>query len=144
MEDSNLLASASLSKIKWVENLWQKWIQSKQEEDPEFFGASIPSYFKMGATLACQYLAMFIAEVKNEKGEEYHPSTLHSIILTIQIIHFQVLSRASKAACVPAEDEFDSDSTLEYEMTQIEEPQVVVTNMFAGAVFNNCTINLSK
>ena len=59
-DDDSILAKITCDKIRWLDNLWKRWIQVKKKEDPEFFGTSMDMIFAESLDLANQYLCQFI------------------------------------------------------------------------------------
>ena len=64
-DDDSILAKATSDKIRWLENLWKRWIQAVEtmdwkKEDSEFFGTSMDMIFARSLDLADKYLCQFI------------------------------------------------------------------------------------
>ena len=44
-DDDSILAKTTCDEIRWLENLWKRWIQVKKGDDQKFFGTSMDMIF---------------------------------------------------------------------------------------------------
>ena len=59
-DDDSILAKNTCDRTWWMENLWKRWVQVKNRDDPKLFGTSVDMIFARRFDLADQYLCQFI------------------------------------------------------------------------------------
>ena len=82
-EQDSFLSSSSIKHFKWVCNLWNKWLETSQDET--LLKVSLDSIFDQFPAVAPNYLALFINEAKTMEGKEFKPTTLYHIAATVQM-----------------------------------------------------------
>ena len=74
-----MLSDASIEKIGWVKNMWQRWIKSKAETNDTILQCDIVSLFRNFRGAASDYLCDFFEEIRKEDGLRHLVfSLLHS------------------------------------------------------------------
>ena len=58
-----MLSDASIEKIGWVKNMWQRWIKSKTETNDTILQCDIVSLFRNFRGAASDYLCDFFEEI---------------------------------------------------------------------------------
>ena len=74
-------------------NPWSKWIFSVKEQDEEFFGVSLESFFAFSKTLASEYMTKFISEVKTGYRNEFDQSSLYNMTTAVQTLVSKKIDR---------------------------------------------------
>ena len=64
IEDYSMLSDASIEKIGWVKNMWQRWIKSKAETNDTILQCDIVSLFRNFRGAASDYLCDFFEEIR--------------------------------------------------------------------------------
>ena len=73
------------SKTRWAVDVFSKWQRARSgNNDGERF---IKSLLAMTNEELGEALSYFIAEVRNEAGEEYRPNTVYELIIWVIIIY---------------------------------------------------------
>ena len=75
-----MLSDASIEKIGWVKNMWQRWIKSKAETNDTILQCDIVSLFRNFRGAASDYLCDFFEKIRKEDGNPYSPRTLSHIM----------------------------------------------------------------
>lgn len=79
------LSKKTEQKTKWAINLFKKWQEDRRNKstDAENFISS-KNIFEMSDEELNKTLGYFVAEVRNQKGEDYMPNTIYELVCCIQ------------------------------------------------------------
>ena len=80
------LSENSQMSIRWIKNVWSRWVQACYKKDPEFFGTSLDNVLFKMPWLTENYLSAFFLEVRKNSGEEYPPKTLAAMLNIMQMM----------------------------------------------------------
>ena len=80
------LSENSQMSIRWIKNVWSRWVQACYKKDPEFFGTSLDNVLFKMPWLTENYLSAYFLEVRKNSGEEYPPKTLAAMLNIMQMM----------------------------------------------------------
>ena len=78
--DSNVPTTSAANtkkQYRWVEGLWEKWIESLFDVEPEMFKCDLKMLLMNFPAMINDYCSKFFAEIRNKEGQVYPPKTLN-------------------------------------------------------------------
>ena len=70
MAVNSFFAENSISKIRWLNNCWNRWVTAAQSSHDTFLSVSLDALFENFLGFAPTQLKQFFEGVRNENGDE--------------------------------------------------------------------------